>query len=138
MTNGSSDSSKRGNRAGMRDLGHALGFLRQHRRIAAIAIISLLLSIGAQLMVPQAVQNSLDAITDGLMLQQAGDLSPAEQQALAEAQGIPLDSGADLAASILRAFIVSLVLIVVFSIVRGVFAFAQAFMAEKPEPECGV
>ncbi len=88
MTNGSSDSSKRGNRAGMRDLGRALGFLRQHRRIAAIAIVSLLLSIGAQLMVPQAVQNSLDAITDGLVLQQAGDLSPAEQQALAEAQGI--------------------------------------------------
>lgn len=118
-------------RAGLRNLGRSLSFLKRHHTIAAIAVVSLLLSIGAQLLVPQMVQNALDAITEGLMLQEAGSLSPAEQEALAEAQGRAAGDAAALAAAIQRAFIWSLVLIVVFAVVRGAFAFAQAFMAEN-------
>ncbi|MFN2200916.1 MAG: ABC transporter ATP-binding protein [Caldilineaceae bacterium] len=134
MTNASGDRSagKTGRReqGKMRDLGRALAFVTRHRRIAAIAVVCLLLSIGAQLMVPQAMQNALDAITDGLTLQQGGELSPAQLQELQRSRdSAAMDSG-DLAAAIQRAFIWSLVLILIFAVVRGAFAFAQAFMAE--------
>ena len=118
-------------RGGMRNLARALSFLSRHRRIAAIAIVSLVLSIGAQLFVPQMVQNALDAITDGLMLQQYGDLSPADQQAVLAARGSDAADAENVTASIQRAFLWSLLMIVVLAVSRGAFAFTQAFMAEN-------
>ena len=114
----------------MRSLIRALGFLSNHRRITIIAIVSLLLSIGAQLMVPQMVQKSLDAITSGLALQGAASLPMAEKEALAEAQGVTAGDVAALVDALQRAFYWSLALIIVFAVVRGVFAFIQAFMGE--------
>ena len=102
----------RGRRAGLRNLGRALRFLFHHRRIALIATVSLFLSIGAQLAVPQMVQNILDAVANGLMLQQAGGADAAAQ------------------AAVMQAMIWSFVLILAFAVARGAFAFTQAFMAE--------
>ncbi len=103
-------------------MGRALSFVSHHRRIAAIASISLFVSIGAQLMVPQMVQNILDAVANGLMLQQTGSVSAA-QRAAGDA---PTTLGA-----VKQAMAWSAVLILVFAVARGAFAFTQAFMAEK-------
>lgn len=102
----------RGRRSGLRNLGRAMRFLFHHRRIALIATVSLFLSIGAQLAVPQMVQNILDAVANGLMLQQAGGADAAAQ------------------AVVMQAMIWSFVLILAFAVARGAFAFTQAFMAE--------
>ncbi|MDI9548354.1 MAG: ABC transporter ATP-binding protein [Chloroflexota bacterium] len=102
----------RGRRSGLRNLGRAMRFLFHHRRIALIATVSLFLSIGAQLAVPQMVQNILDAVANGLMLQQAGGADAAAQ------------------AAVMQAMIWSFVLILAFAVARGAFAFTQAFMAE--------
>lgn len=102
-----------GARAGLRNLGRALRFVFRHRRVALIATVSLFLSIGAQLMVPQMVQNILDAVTHGLTLQQTGGAT--EPAALAAVQ---------------QAMVWSFLLILAFGVMRGAFAFTQAFMAE--------
>ena len=102
----------RGRRSGLRNLGRAMRFLFHHRRIALIATVSLFLSIGAQLAVPQMVQNILDAVANGLMLQQTGNADEAAQ------------------AAVVQAMLWSFALILAFAVARGAFAFTQAFMAE--------
>ncbi|GIV77520.1 MAG: ABC transporter ATP-binding protein [Litorilinea sp.] len=109
----------------------AIGYLSHYRGTAALAIGALFISIGAQLMVPQLVQNILDAVVGGLAARQLSAL-PAEAQAAALAQ-------ANLSAERLNQLLVApeqglywaVSLILVFAVARGAFAFTQAFMAEK-------
>jgi ATP-binding cassette subfamily B protein len=77
--------------------------------------VALLISIFAQLLVPQMIQNILDAVAKGLALQQ-GDTLTAQETAMAVA---------------LQALTGSIVLIILFAVARGIFAFTQSFFAEK-------
>ncbi len=122
MTANATAQNPRRGRPNLRGLGRALGVLSNHKGVALIAVVSLLLSISAQLFVPQMVQRSLDAVTQGLVLQ--------EQAAQGTTQAAAGNTG-QLIASIQRSFVWSLVLILVFAVVRGLFAFTQAFMGEK-------
>jgi ATP-binding cassette subfamily B protein len=94
---------------GLRQLGRALRYLRSYRRTAGFAIGALLVSTAAQLLVPQMVQNILDAV----------------------AGGIGSSPGDAVRSAALQAMVWSIVLIIVFGVARGIFAFAQAFLAEK-------
>ncbi|MCB0062296.1 MAG: ABC transporter ATP-binding protein [Caldilineaceae bacterium] len=106
---------QRGRRGGgsgsMKQLGRAIRYLGRYRRTATIAYVSLFLSIGAQLLVPQMVQNILDAVTQG-----------------SGGQGI-LDSAALNAAE--SALYWGVALLLLFAAMRGLFAFAQTYMAER-------
>jgi ATP-binding cassette, subfamily B, multidrug efflux pump len=93
------------------DLGRAIGYLGRYRRVAFYAYGALLLSIGAQLMVPLMIQNILNAVTEGLALQQGGVVDLARQAAE-------------------RALYWALGLTLVFATIRGLFAFAQSYMSE--------
>jgi len=97
-------------RGSFKQLGRAIGYLRHYRRTTAIAYLSLCLSIGAQLLVPQMLQNILDAI------------GPAEGGGL-------LDLTARTAAE--RALYSGVALLLLFAAMRGLFAFAQSYMAER-------
>ena len=99
---------------GFKQLGRAFRYLSNYRTTTLVAVVALLISIGAQLLVPQMVQNILDAVAQGLAIQQSG---AAGQDAL-------------LAGSI-NALIWAIVLILLFALARGVFSFTQAFSAEK-------
>ena len=121
----------RGKGAGMKNLGRSIANLSHYKQTAAIAVVSLFLSIGAQLMVPQMVQNILDAITRGLVARQITALPPAARTAaLAQAQLTP-DMVAGMTSAAQRALYWAVVLILVFAVIRGGFAFAQAFMVGK-------
>lgn len=96
---------------GLRQLGRALGYLRHYQRTALIAVGALIISIGAQLLVPQMVQNILDAVSMGM--------------------GAPEGGNAAIQAAAMQALVWSIVLIVVFGAARGIFAFTQAFLGEK-------
>jgi ATP-binding cassette subfamily B protein len=99
----------------MRNLGRGLGYVGHYRGIAAVAVVALIVSIGAQLMVPQMVQNILDAVAYGM-----------------EVQSTPAAGGpAQIEAAVYQALLWSAFLIGAFAVARGVFAFTQAFMAEK-------
>ncbi|PJF45429.1 MAG: ABC transporter ATP-binding protein, partial [Candidatus Thermofonsia Clade 3 bacterium] len=79
MTSGSQSQSARPD---FKNLGRAIAYLGRYRGVAIAAYAALLLSIGAQLLVPQLVQNILDAVTRGMMAQQLAQ-APAAAQAAA-------------------------------------------------------
>lgn len=89
-------------------LGRALRYLGGQRRSALLAYGALLVATLAQLVVPQLVQNMIDAVTSGASARTA--------IARANAEGLLINAA---------------LIIVVFAIVRGIFSFVQAFMAEK-------
>ncbi|MFN8487297.1 MAG: ABC transporter ATP-binding protein [Caldilineaceae bacterium] len=94
-------------------LGRAIRYLGRYQRIAWSACGALLLSTIAQLVVPQMVQNVLDAVGRGLAARAAGNADGAAMTAA------------------FQALYWALALILVFAAIRGFFAFAQAYMAEK-------
>ena len=96
-------------RPNLRNLGRALGYLNHYRGIALTAAVALLISIAAQLMVPQMLQVILDAVTRGMAQTGQTDISP----------------------EISRALWGGVALIMLFAIARGAFSFVQAFLAEK-------
>ncbi|HEU5315523.1 MAG TPA: ABC transporter ATP-binding protein [Chloroflexota bacterium] len=86
-------------------LGRAIRYLARYRGLAARAYFFLLVSTGAMLLVPQVIQNVIDAIVNGVR------------------QADP-----DAAA---RTLYFSAGLIVLFAIARGLFAFSQAYTSER-------
>ncbi len=86
-------------------LRRTLAYLGRQRGTAIAAYGALVIATLAQLAVPQLVQNMIDAITQG---------AAAESPAIGEAL-----------------LINAALLIVLFAIIRGIFSFVQAFMAEK-------
>ncbi|MFZ1768082.1 MAG: ABC transporter ATP-binding protein [Caldilinea sp.] len=118
-------------RPSFQNLGRAIRFLGHYRNIALAAYGALLLSTGAQLLVPQLVQNILDAVTRGMMAQQLSQ-APAEMQAnmLAKA-GMSVAEFDQILNNPLAPLYWAIALILVLAVVRGVFAFAQSYMSEK-------
>lgn len=102
-----------GQPGGFKHLGRAIGYLGRYRNTVLIAYVALFLSIGAQLVVPQLVQNILDAVARGVGAQATGDAAVATTNAA------------------VQALYWAIALIIVFAIIRGLFAFAQAYMSEK-------
>ncbi len=101
----------------LKQLGRAIRYLGRYRRTALIAYTSLFLSTGAQLVVPQMVQNILDAVGGGVMILQTG-VDPLQARLAAES-----------------ALYWAVALTLVFAVIRGLFAFAQSYMAEKVSQE---
>jgi ATP-binding cassette subfamily B protein len=117
-------------RLNLKSLGRAIRYLGHYRLTALIAVVALFISIGAQLMVPQMVQNLLDAVTGGMMARQLATMpETARAAALAEAN-LTADQVASLSAAPERVLYASIALILLFAVARGVFAFVQSFMAE--------
>jgi ATP-binding cassette subfamily B protein len=113
-------------------LWRALRYLGRQKRTAIPAYGALVIATIAQLAVPQLVQNMIDAITRGALAN--GVLSQADAQLQAQAaqragttiEQLRLDrAGAE------ALLINAALFIVVFAVLRGLFAFVQAFMAEQ-------
>jgi len=104
-------------RGSFKHLGRAIRYLGHYKRTAAIAYISLFLSTAAQLVVPQTVQNILDAVTGAVTALQSG-ADPLQTRIAAE-----------------RALLWAIGLTLLFAVIRGLFAFAQSYMAEKVSQE---
>lgn len=109
---------------GIRYLGH-------YRKLALWAYLALFISTGAMLMVPQLVQNIIDAVSDGFIAQKLGSIPPAFLPAALQRLGWSLDqynrnlNGAE------TAIFTAGALIVLFAIARGLFAYAQSYNSER-------
>ncbi len=123
--------SVRPGREGFKDLGRALRYLGRYRLVAFVAYAALLISTGAQLMVPRLVRNIIDSITGGTTANQILSLSPAVQGQIVQRTGTTLDQLRLDADGAEQAIIAAGVAIIVFAIARGVFAFVQGYMAER-------
>jgi ATP-binding cassette subfamily B protein len=85
----------------------AIGYLRNQRRVAVVAYSALVIATLAQLVVPQLVQNMLDAVMRAAIPGAALDTD--SETLLYNAVG----------------------LIVMFAFLRGIFSFIQTYMAER-------
>ena len=121
---------KRG-RPSFKNLGRAIRFLGHYRNITLAAYAALFLSTGAQLLVPQLVQNILDAVTRGMMAQQIATQPAQVQSTVVSQAGMTMEEFNSILANPLAPLYWSIALILVLAVVRGLFAFAQSYMSEK-------
>jgi ATP-binding cassette, subfamily B, multidrug efflux pump len=116
-------------------LRRAIGYLRRLGWPAALPYLFLIVATGSQLVVPRLVRNIIDAVTRGVIANAivprldeipAGFL-PAilEQLGTSEAQLLADYEGAS------RLLLSAVIAIVLFSLLRGLFAFLQVFWAER-------
>jgi len=118
-------------RPSLAGLRRALGYLGHYRKIMLLAYGSLLIATLAQLAVPTLVRNIIDAVSNGVIANKI--LEAPEQFRTVILQQIgwtpeQLNANATNAESIL---IASGLAIVAFAMVRGLFAFSQAYNAER-------
>ena len=112
-------------------LGRALRYLGQQRGTAALAYGALVIATVAQLAVPQLVQNMIDAVTNGAVASTILRLPAQARDAAAAQAGTTLERLRLDQASAASLLTNAVLLIVAFAVMRGIFSFVQAFMAEK-------
>jgi ATP-binding cassette subfamily B protein len=116
-------------------LSRAISILRKHWRLALPAYVALLVSTAAQLAVPQFVQRIIDSITNGVVAQQVAAMPAAAQEAALASLGWSPAQFTLYSNAAARAVLTAGILIVVFAAARGVFAFAQSYIAERASQE---
>ena len=84
-------------------LGRAIRYLAHYRRLALLAYLFLFISSAAQLMVPQVVQGIIDTVSQALVTPEAAT----------------------------RTLLLFFALILLFTLVRAVFAYGQQYNAER-------
>ena len=112
-------------------LARAIRYLGHYRREASLAYGALLLATTAQLVVPLLIQRMIDGVTQGVVSRQVASLPEAVQAMAASRLGISLAELTRAGGNAVQALLISGLLIVVFAAVRGLFAFAQAYMGER-------
>ena len=114
-----------------RVLGRAIRYIGRYRRVALLAYGSLVIATAAQLMVPQLVQNIIDAVVKGYTASQILGLPVPAQSTAASALRttvgqLRLDQNGASAA-----LVASMIAIGVFALFRAVSAFSQQYNAER-------
>jgi ATP-binding cassette, subfamily B, multidrug efflux pump len=137
----------RGQGSSFKGIGRALKYLTNHKRQALLPYIFLIIATLSQLAVPRMVRNVIDAVTSGYVADQIlkgigqipANLVGAALPKILEATGRPASLTLDqlkvqLEADVTnapQALLIALVSIVFFAALRGLFAFLQAYWAEK-------
>jgi ATP-binding cassette, subfamily B, multidrug efflux pump len=137
----------RGQRASFKGIGRAIRYLTRYKSQALLPYIFLIIATLSQLAVPRMIRNVIDAVTSGYVANQVLDalaqipagFIDATLPKILEAAGrdtsLTLDQlRVQLEADVANApqtLINALILIIVFASLRGLFAFLQAYWAEK-------
>jgi len=118
-------------RPDMGALRRSLRYLGHYPRLAVLAYVALFAATGAQLVVPQLVQNIIDAFTNGAAARQLSALPEAVRaQALTLLGWTPEQFVTNLEGAE-RSLLWAGALIVAFAAMRGLFAFSQSYLAES-------
>ncbi|HSL30009.1 MAG TPA: ABC transporter ATP-binding protein [Anaerolineales bacterium] len=137
----------RGQRSSFKGIGRAIKYLTNHKRQALLPYIFLLIATLSQLAVPRMVRNVIDAVTGGYVSSQilqaldqmpdelAGAALPTILESTGRSSATTLDQlRVQLQTDVGNApqtLMTALVSIIVFAVLRGLFAFLQAYWAEK-------
>ncbi len=116
---------------GLKNLVRAIRYLGHYKRIALIAYLALIISTASQLMVPQLVQNIIDAVTNGLIAQRVAQVPAGARQLALQALGWSAEQFQRYSTGAESAILWAGLLILAFAVARGFFAFAQGYMAER-------
>lgn len=136
-----------GPRPSFKGIGRAVRYLTHYGRQAALPYVFLIVATLSQLAVPRMIRNVIDAVTSGYIADQVlkaletipanfvGAALPRILEALKYDPGLTEQQLIDrLNADVTNApqtLVTALVFIVIFAALRGVFAFLQAYWAEK-------
>jgi ATP-binding cassette, subfamily B, multidrug efflux pump len=136
-----------GQRSSFKGIGRAIRYLTHYGRQALLPYLFLIIATLSQLAVPHMVRNVIDAVTTGYVADQIrGALDKIPTQFMSAAlpkilaatgkdQSLTVDQlKVQLAADVNNtpyALINALIFIIIFAALRGLFAFLQAFWAEK-------
>lgn len=120
----------RGRKKGDGSLGRAIKYIGRYQKTAVIALIALLVATGAQLAVPQLIQNIIDIIVDNGVSKTILSLPPEMQTMAAEQLGLDLTIMQVDLDNASRTLIIGGLIIVAFSIARGLFTFVQMYMSQ--------
>lgn len=137
----------RGQRTSFKGIVRALQYLTRYKRQAILPYLFVLIATLSQLAVPRMIRNVIDAVTTGYVADQIlkgldqmpASLVGAVLPQILEATGRPTSLTVDQLRNQLQsdvsnapqALLYALLAIVVFAVLRGVFAFLQAYWAEK-------
>jgi ATP-binding cassette subfamily B protein len=113
-----------------RALGRGVGYIGRYPRVMGIALLSLIIATAAQLAVPQLVQNIIDSIITNATNQAVLDLPEQVQTVAAERLGLDLSALAFDLENAPRAIVMAGLIVVAFAVARGLFTFAQTFLAQ--------
>jgi ATP-binding cassette subfamily B protein len=109
----------------------AIRYLGKQRNITLITYAALVVATLAQLVVPQLLQNMIDAITNGTIAKQILSLPTIAQPIAARAVGKTVEQLQNNFANAESFLITAALLTVGFAALRGIFAFVQAYMSER-------
>ncbi|MBM3124206.1 MAG: ABC transporter ATP-binding protein [Chloroflexi bacterium] len=134
-------------RPSFKGIGRAIRYLTNYKRQALLPYVFLIIATISQLAVPRMIRNVIDAVTRGFIGDQilgaldkipsnfVGAALPKILELTGREASLTLDQlSAQLESDVSnapRALVVSLLAIVLFAVLRGVFSFLQAFWAEK-------
>jgi len=116
-------------------LGRAIRYLGHYRSLAILPYLFLVIATAAQLMVPRMVRNIIDAVTQGMiantLIPRLGSIPDTVQSRIFTALSITNERLFYNYENAERLLINAGVAILIFAIVRGLFAFLQTFTAER-------
>ena len=116
-------------------LGRAIRYLGHYRSLAILPYLFLVIATTAQLMVPRMVRNIIDAVTQGAianaLIPRFGSIPDAVQSRIFTALSITKEQLFYYYDNAERLLINAGFAILIFAIVRGLFAFLQTFTAER-------
>ncbi|MFZ2359585.1 MAG: ABC transporter ATP-binding protein [Anaerolineae bacterium] len=116
-------------------LGRAIRYLANYRGQAILPYAFLVIAVLSQLAVPKLLGNLIDAITGGVIAQNVvPNLDKVPNQFLPqlfEQLGYTPEKLADLYANAERMLLTAAIAIVIFAVVRGLFAFLYTYLAER-------
>ncbi|MBC7812533.1 MAG: ABC transporter ATP-binding protein [Burkholderiales bacterium] len=117
--------------AGNGGLGRAIRYLGKQRRSVVIAYGALIIATLAQLVVPLLVQDMINAITNGMMADTILGLPQLAQGLAATQAGKTVEELQSYQTNAESILVGAVVIVVLVAVIRGVFSFVQAYMAEK-------
>ena len=137
----------RGQRPSFKGIGRAVRYLTNYGRQALLPYVFLIIATLSQLAVPRMIRNVIDAVTSGYIANQVlealgqipaafvGQALPKILELTGRPASLTLDQlkvqlEADMN-NAPQALLYALILIIIFAALRGIFAFLQAFWAEK-------
>ena len=113
------------------ELGRAIAYLAHYKKDAFFAYLFLFISTGAMLMVPQLTQSIIDAVTNGYIAQQVAKIPATFLPTALQKLGWTAEQFDRYQNSAVQLMITAGLLILLFAVIRGLFAYAQTYMSER-------
>jgi len=115
----------------MKGLSRAIRYLAHYRSLAILAYLYLIVSTGAMLLVPQLLQNILDAVTNGVIAKKIAAIPASFQPAALKLLGWTTAQFNNYSTGAEQALKWALIFVILLAIARGLFAFAQTYTSER-------